>query len=98
MTLTIEITPEIELRLESEARRSGISKTDLAKNVIEERFAPKEKRENNMPREIKSKIWSSNIELSNALTDAYADDTDEEEKEFLRLAKIKQAQILDEWK
>ncbi len=98
MILTIEITPEIESRLEVEARRSGISKTDLAKNVIEERFAPKEKREDILPREIKSKIWSSNIELSNALNDAYADDTDEEEKDFLRLMKIKQSQILDEWK
>ncbi len=49
MTLTIEITPEIESRLEAEARRSGISKSDLAKNVIEERFAPREKRENYMP-------------------------------------------------
>lgn len=49
MTLTIEIAPEIEHRLEVEAERSGISKNDLAKNVIEERFAPKEKRENYMP-------------------------------------------------
>ncbi len=49
MTLTIEIAPEIETRLEAEAKRSGISKTDLAKNVIEERFAPKEKRENYLP-------------------------------------------------
>lgn len=49
MTLTIEIAPEIESRLEAEAKRNGISKTDLAKNVIEERFAPKEKRENYLP-------------------------------------------------
>jgi len=50
------------------------------------------------PKQIKSKIWSSNRELSDTLSDAYANDTDEEEKEFLRLAKIKQSQILDEWK
>ena len=49
MTLTIEIAPEIEYRLEAEAKRSGVSKNDLAKNVIEERFAPKEKRVNYMP-------------------------------------------------
>ena len=49
MTLTIEIAPEIESRLEAEAKRNGISKTDLAKNVIEQRFAPKEKRENYLP-------------------------------------------------
>ena len=49
MTLTIEIAPEIEVRLEAEARRNGMSKDDLAKNVIEQRFAPKEKRENYMP-------------------------------------------------
>jgi hypothetical protein len=50
------------------------------------------------PQEIKSKVFMSNQELLNALNDAYADDTDDEEKEFLRLAKIKQSQILDEWK
>lgn len=52
----------------------------------------------NEPEEIESKTWSSNRELSDALDDAYANDTDEDEKEFLRLAKIKQLQILDEWK
>lgn len=41
---------------------------------------------------------SENREILGGLNDAYANDTDEEEKEFLRLAKIKQAQILDEWK
>ena len=41
MTLTIEIAPEIEYRLEAEAKRSGVSKSDLAKNVIEERFGAK---------------------------------------------------------
>jgi hypothetical protein len=50
------------------------------------------------PKQIKSKTWSSNQELSDALDEAYANDTDEGEKEFLRLAKIKQSQILDEWK
>ena len=50
------------------------------------------------PQQIKDKDWSSNQELLNALNDAYANDTDEDEKEFLRLAKIKQSQILDEWK
>ncbi len=40
------------------------------------------------PKQIKSQTWSSNRELSDALNDAYANDTDEEEKEFLRLAKI----------
>ncbi len=50
MTLTIEIAPEIEYRLEAEAKRSGVSKSDLAKNVIEERFGVKEdKRQNYMP-------------------------------------------------
>lgn len=39
----------------------------------------------------------SNRELSDALNDAYTDDSDEEEKEFLRLAKITQMQVLDEW-
>jgi len=41
---------------------------------------------------------SENQKLLDALNDAYANDTDEEEKQFLRLMKIKQSQILDEWK
>lgn len=41
---------------------------------------------------------SENQKLMDALNEAYANDTDEEEREFLRLAKIKQSQILDEWK
>ena len=49
------------------------------------------------PQPIKDKNWSSNRELSDALNEAYANDSDEEEKEFLRLANIKQSQILDEW-
>lgn len=39
-----------------------------------------------------------NRELSDALNEAYANDTDEDEKEFLRLARVKQSKILDEWK
>ena len=50
------------------------------------------------PQPVEGKVWSSNRELLDALNDAYANDSDEEEKEFLRLAKIKQSQILDEWK
>jgi hypothetical protein len=45
-----------------------------------------------------NKRWSSNRELFDAINDAYKDDPDEEEKEFLRLAIINQSQILDEWK
>lgn len=41
---------------------------------------------------------SENQRLLDELNNAYANDADEEEKEFLRLAKIKQAKILDEWK
>ncbi len=50
------------------------------------------------PKQVESKIWSSNRELLDAINDAYANDTDEEEKEFLRRAQIKQSKILDEWK
>ena len=41
---------------------------------------------------------SENLKLLDELNVAYTDDADEEEKEFLRLAKIKQSRILDEWK
>lgn len=50
------------------------------------------------PQQINSKTWADNQELLDALNEAYANDMDEEEKEFLRLAKIKQSQTLDEWK
>ena len=42
--------------------------------------------------------WSNNQELMQAINEAYADDDDAEEKEFLRLMNRKQMQILDEWK
>lgn len=41
---------------------------------------------------------SENRKLFDVLNEAYSNDTDEEEKEFLRLAKITQIQVLDEWK
>ena len=41
---------------------------------------------------------SENQKLLDALNDAYANNTDEEEKQFLRLVKIKQSKTLDEWK
>lgn len=52
MTLTIEIAPEVETRLEAEAQRNGVSKNDLAKTVIEERFSPVEngRRDDDVPR------------------------------------------------
>jgi hypothetical protein len=50
MTLTIEIAPEVEKRLEAEANRNGVSKADLAKTVLEEKFAsPESKPEMNQP-------------------------------------------------
>lgn len=42
--------------------------------------------------------WASNRELSDALNEAYMNDADDDEKEFLRLANVKQSKILDEWK
>ena len=50
------------------------------------------------PKQIKNGIWASDHELSDALDTAYADDTDEEENEFLRAASVRQTEILDEWK
>jgi hypothetical protein len=49
MTLEIEITPEIEMRLESEARRSGMSQSEYARALIEEKLAPIEERPNYLP-------------------------------------------------
>jgi len=49
MTLTIEIEPEIESRLESEAKRKGLKKEEFAKIIIEQNLLPKtEKRQNYM--------------------------------------------------
>ncbi|MCC6329143.1 MAG: hypothetical protein IT174_11545 [Acidobacteria bacterium] len=50
------------------------------------------------PKLIGGQPWANNQELSEALDEAYANDSDDEEKEFLRLAKAKQSQVLDEWK
>lgn len=50
------------------------------------------------PQQSKIENQLSNQELLNALNEAYANDADDEEKEFLRLANIKQPEILDEWK
>ncbi len=41
---------------------------------------------------------SENRILFDALNEAYSDDADEEEKEFLRLVNNTQMQVLDEWK
>ncbi len=38
MTLTIELSQELEAKLETAARRSGLSKDELARCVLEERF------------------------------------------------------------
>jgi len=40
----------------------------------------------------------TNRELYDALNLAYADDSDETEKEFLRLANLKASRVLEEWK
>ena len=42
--------------------------------------------------------WSDNQKLLQAINEAYADDDDAEEKDFLRLMRRKQMQILDERK
>lgn len=50
MTLTIEIEPETESRLEREAKRKGMKKEEFAKIIIEQKLSPKpEKRRNLMP-------------------------------------------------
>lgn len=41
MTLTIEIEPEIESRLEQEAKSKGLEKEDFAKIIIEQNLSPK---------------------------------------------------------
>ncbi len=50
MTLTIEIEPEIESRLESEAKRKGLKKEEFAKILIEKNLSPKlDQRRNFIP-------------------------------------------------
>lgn len=49
MALTIEIAPEVQVRLEIEAKRSGMSKAEFAKSLIEERLAPVEEQSKYMP-------------------------------------------------
>ncbi len=50
MTLTIEIAPEIESRLEREAKRQGLEKEEFVKIIIEKTLLPKsERRKNYIP-------------------------------------------------
>lgn len=54
MTLTIEIAPEIESRLESEAKRQGLEKEEFAKIIIEKTLSPKpENHKNYVPEGVK---------------------------------------------
>lgn len=88
----------VELVLEKLAAGEGIDEIlsqhpHLTKEKVSSavRFALQTLRKDFPPR-------SENQKLLDALNDAYANDSDEEEKEFLRLMKIKQSQTLDEWK
>ena len=40
MTLTIDLTPDVENRLKTEAQRQGVAPEDFARQLIEERLAP----------------------------------------------------------
>ncbi len=50
------------------------------------------------PKQLHSAASLTNRELYDALNLAYADDSDETEKEFLRLANLKASRVLEEWK
>jgi len=50
------------------------------------------------PRYSPRKAKLKNREIFESLRAAYADDIDEAEKEFLRLANVKAFKVLDEWK
>ncbi|HLM61197.1 MAG TPA: DUF5678 domain-containing protein [Pyrinomonadaceae bacterium] len=41
MTLTIEVPPELEIKLEAEARKGGISKDEFVRVVLEEKLNAK---------------------------------------------------------
>lgn len=44
MTITVEVTPELEIKLETEAKRSGMSKVEFVRTVLEEKLNPPTKR------------------------------------------------------
>ena len=50
------------------------------------------------PKRLQSAAGLTNRELYDALDLAYADDSDETEREFLRLSNLKASQVLEEWK
>ena len=50
------------------------------------------------PKDLQSAASLTNRELFDAINLAYADDSDETEKEFLRLSNLKASQVLEEWK
>ena len=45
MTLTVEISSELESMLETEAERNGVSKDEFVKGVLEEKLVPQRKRQ-----------------------------------------------------
>ena len=50
------------------------------------------------PKRLQSAAGHTNRELFDAINLAYADDSDETEKEFLRLANLRASRVLEEWK
>lgn len=50
------------------------------------------------PKRLKDAAGFTNRELYDAVNLAYAGDSDDTEKEFLRLANLKASRVLDEWK
>lgn len=50
------------------------------------------------PKRLQSVPDLTNRDLYDAINMAYADDSDETEKEFLRLANLKASRVLEEWK
>ncbi len=50
------------------------------------------------PKRLRSAAGLTNREFYDALNLAYADDSDETEMEYLRLANLKASRVLEEWK
>ncbi len=73
MTLTIELTPELEARLAAQARAAGKPLPEYVQNALEEVAAPKEvdmKTFLGLPREEQDRLIASSVESAAPLYEA----------------------------
>jgi hypothetical protein len=70
MTLTIEVTPELQLRLQEAAARCGLPVPDYARALLEQQVLPLALRVSKLPPEEQDRIMAAAAESAADLYDA----------------------------